>query len=90
MWSVANAYTDRGGERERERKRKAEGRGRGGAGKQVSEMLFLPPSAENLLNFFQLCYRSGSVAELLGKASLWDDDITGESCDGCGAWLSGY
>ena len=37
----------------------------------------LLPPAETLLNFYQLCYRNGSVAEMLGKTSLWDDEATG-------------
>ena len=40
-------------------------------------LTYLLPPAETLLNFFQLCYRNGSVAEMLGKTSLWDDEATG-------------
>jgi hypothetical protein len=37
--------------------------------------------AETLLNFYQLCFRNGSVAEMLGKASLWDEDTAGAVSD---------
>ena len=38
---------------------------------------FAHHSAETLLNFYQLCFRTGSVAEMLGKASLWDEESSG-------------
>jgi Rab3 GTPase-activating protein catalytic subunit len=34
--------------------------------------------AETLLNFYQLCFRNGSVADMLGKTSLWDEESSGQ------------
>lgn len=45
---------------------------------RLSPTLPISLSAETLLNFFQLCYRNGSVAEMLGRASLWDSTISGK------------
>ena len=44
----------------------------------LSLSLSLP--AETLLNFYQLCFRNGSVAEMLGKTSLCDEESFGTLC----------